>query len=321
MKKLGKVIIIVLIVVLIAAGAALSYVKFALPDIGEAPDLKVEITPARLERGEYLATHVSACVDCHSTRDWTRFAGPIEPGSIGSGGELFDQKIGFPGEVYVPNITPYHLKEWTDGELYRAIAGGVKKDGSAIFPIMPYKFYGQMDKEDIYSIIAYIRTLPAKETGVPERKLNFPLNFLVNTMPSKADPRPVPSENSQVAYGAYLVNAAACKDCHTKKDNGTPLEGMDYAGGSPFQLTQGTVYSSNITPDNDTGIGKWTREQFVTRFKSHEDPSAAKVLADGDRQTIMPWTVYGGMKVKDLEAMYAYLRTVKPVNNEVIPFE
>ncbi|WP_235833088.1 c-type cytochrome [Arcticibacter tournemirensis] len=208
MKRLGKALVIIFIAVAIIAGAALSYIKLALPDLGDAPNLKVEITPARVERGKYLANNVTVCIDCHSTRDWTKFAGPIESDSEGAGGERFDKKVGFPGEVYVPNITPYHLKDWTDGELFRVITTGVKKDGSAVFPIMPYKYYGQMDKEDIYSIIAYIRTLPEKETRVPERKLDFPLNFLVNTMPSKAELKTRPSENNKLAYGAYLVNAS-----------------------------------------------------------------------------------------------------------------
>src|SRR5690606_29612674 len=128
----------------------------------------------------------------HSTRDWTKFSGPINMQEIGTGGEKFDQSIGFPGEVHVPNITPFHLKNWTDGEIFRAVTSGVKKDGSAIFPIMPYKHYGQMDKEDIYSIIAYIRTLPEKESKTPQRKLDFPLNLLVNTMPQKASLNTIP---------------------------------------------------------------------------------------------------------------------------------
>ena len=320
MKKAGKIIIYVILALIILVGAGLSYVKFGLPHLSPAPELKVEATPQRIERGRYLANHVTVCIDCHSTRNWSKFSGPLDPAGIGTGGEKFDHNVGFPGEVYVPNITPYNLKNWTDGEIFRAITTGVKKDGSAIFPIMPYSSYRNMDKEDIYSIIAYIRTLPEQKTSSPGRKLEFPMNFIVNTIPKEADLKPMPSESDQLKYGAYLVNAAACGECHTRQEKGKPVEGMAFAGGREFGLPGGTVVSANITPDAETGIGTWTKEMFLSRFKAHEDPAKEKDVPDGEFQTIMPWTMYGGMKSSDLEAVYVYLRSLKPVKNQVTRF-
>ena len=321
MKKIGKILVYLVLVAVIIIGGALSYVKIALPNVGDAPDLKVEVTPQRVERGKYLATHVTVCVDCHSTRDWTKFSGPINPNGIGTGGEKFDEAAGLPGTIYSPNITPHNLKNWTDGEIFRAITSGVKKDGSAIFPIMPYASYGKMDKEDIYSIIAFLRTLPEQQTASPERELDFPLNFIVNTIPSKANLKPIPSPSRQVEYGAYLTNASACFDCHTNVVDGTPVEGMEFAGGREFKLPGGSVFTANITPDQQTGIGHWTKQQFVERFKSYADSGhAMKEVKGTEFQTIMPWTMYGGMKVQDLEAIYTYLRTVKPIKNQVTKF-
>src|ERR1700722_3670853 len=125
-------VIILLIIVVI------SYITLALPNVGEPENIKVELTPSRVARGEYLVNHVALCVDCHSKRDWVRFAAPVKSEGIGGGGEGFDSKVGFPGEVHVPNITPYNLKNWTDGELFRVITTGERKDGSAIFPLMPW---------------------------------------------------------------------------------------------------------------------------------------------------------------------------------------
>lgn len=321
MKKAAKIVVFIVIGLFVVVAGLLSYVKIALPNVGPPEELKVDITPDRVKRGKYLATHVAVCIDCHSQRDWTKFAGPLDSGTIGKGGEKFDQRMGFPGEVYVPNITPHNLKSWTDGELFRAITTGVKKDGSSIFPIMPYQSYGKMDKEDIYSIMAYIRTLPEVKSEMPERKLDFPLNFIVNTMPTKADHKPVPAETDQIAYGAYLLNAAACKDCHSKSSDGAVVEGMEFAGGANFNLPSGTVYSANITPDEETGIGKWTKEQFVSRFQMYADSAYNHAkLGEKDMQTVMPWIMYGGMKTSDLEAIYAYLRTLKPVKNSVTKF-
>jgi mono/diheme cytochrome c family protein len=186
---------------------------------------------------------------------------------------------------------------------------------------MPYKAYGKMDKEDIYSIIAYIRTLPEQKTEMPERKLDFPLNFIVNTMPTKAENKAIPKEANTVEYGGYLVNAAACGDCHTKTDKGSPVKGMEFAGGAAFSMPSGTVYSANITSDESSGIGKWTKEQFVSRFKLYADSSyrPAKV-GSKDYQTVMPWMMYSKMKTSDLEAIYTYLQSLEPVKNKVVKF-
>lgn len=321
MKKVKKIVIITVISLFIVVAGLLGYVKVALPDVGPVEELKVDITPERLERGKYLANHVTVCIDCHSERDWSLFSGPLKKGKIGSGGEKFDHGAGFPGEVYSPNITPHSLKDWTDGELFRAITAGVKKDGSAIFPLMPYQSYGRMDKEDIYSIIAYIRTLPEQVSEMPERRLDFPLNFIVNTIPKKATPQTKPSSDDQIEYGAYLVNSAGCGECHTKKDGASPVEGMEFAGGMNFGLPSGEVLSANITPDIETGIGKWTKDQFLSRFKAYADSSYQPTkVGESDFQTVMPWLMYSGMKNSDLEAIYTYLKTVKPVKNKVIKF-
>ncbi len=71
MRKILRIVFIVIIVLLIGVSAIALYVKTALPNVGEAPNLKVAITPGRVQRGEYLANHVVACMDCHSQRDWT----------------------------------------------------------------------------------------------------------------------------------------------------------------------------------------------------------------------------------------------------------
>jgi len=321
MKKVVKILVYVVIGLIIIIGALLSYVKFALPNVGDAPNLKVEITPQRLERGKYLVNNVALCVDCHSTRDFTKFSGPIDFNTLGSGGQKFDKNMGLPGEYYAPNITPYKLKDWTDGEVFRAITTGVSKDGHALFPIMPYQHFGKMDQEDIYSIIAYIRSLPPKETQPILSRSDFPMNFIINTIPQKADLKPMPSPDNQIAYGEYLVNAASCSECHTKKEKGEPIPGMDFAGGNEFNFPDAIITSVNITPDIETGIGSWTKEQFVNKFKSFSDSLYKPVsVAKGEFQTVMPLTGYGNMKTSDLEAIYAYLRTVKPVKNLVTRF-
>lgn len=164
----------------------LLYFNSSYPKVDPPSSEKVDITPARIERGEYLANHVSVCMDCHSTRDWSKFSGPPVPGTLGKGGDRFDESnAGVPGIIYAKNITPASLKGWTDGELIRAITCGVNKDGKAFFPLMPYFGYNNLTKEDLYSIIAYVRSLEPIENKVPETELNFPVNLIVKTLPPR----------------------------------------------------------------------------------------------------------------------------------------
>ncbi len=315
LKTVGTVLLLVVI-------AGLLLVRFALPNVGEAEYLKIDATPERIARGQYLATSVAVCVDCHSQRDWSKYSGPLVSGTIGKGGEVFDQSIGFPGRFYAKNITPYGIGKWTDGEVLRAISSGVSKDGSALFPVMPHSNYGKMDKEDVISIIAYLRTIKPIENDIAESKVDFPMSFILNTIPRKASFSKIPDKKNAVAYGAYLFNVAACFECHTKKEKGTPVVGMELAGGFEFPLpTGGIVRSANITPDKKTGIGNWTEEQFVSRFKIYGDSSYVPVnVKKGDGNTAMPWTMYGKMKTADLKAIYAYIKTVKPIENKVVKF-
>ncbi len=319
MKKAGKIVVYLILSLLVVVVVLMSYVKIGLPNVGAAPVLKIDATPEKIERGRYLANHVAVCIDCHSTRDWTKLTAPIVPGTLGVGGEKFDETIGLPGSIYSANITPYNLKDWTDGEIFRAITTGVKKDGSAIFPIMPYNRYREMDKEDIYAIIAYIRTLPGKQSVTPERTLDFPVNFIVNTIPEKASLKTIPAPNT-AAYNEYIINAAACFNCHTDEKEGKWV-GEPFAGNRAFQMPGGSVYSGNITPDKETGIGNWTKDAFIARFKAYADSGyVPPAVPTNSFQTVMPWTMYAGMKTSDLEAIYNYLQTVKPVRNPVTKF-
>ncbi len=319
--KIIKTITVVFLLLFVTIGALLSYVKIKLPDVGKPSDLKVELTPENIERGRYLAYHVNACIDCHSQRDWSIFSGPIIPGTEGAGGEVFDTKLGFPGRFVAPNITPYALKEWTDGEILRAITCGVSKDGRALFPIMPHPNYGKMDESDVHAIIAYLRSMKPVANKTEVSVADFPMNFIMNTMPKPARFSKRPQPENQVEYGKYLVNAASCNDCHTKQEKGE-FVGEPFAGGFEFKFPDGSVVSSlNITP-HETGIGNWDKATFVSRFKMYADSSYKPMnVKDGEFKTVMPWSMYAGMSNSDLEAIYAYLKTLQPVNNKVERFK
>ncbi len=322
MKKVFKILGILLLVIIICGAGLITYVKTALPNVGAAPDLKVERTPERIERGKYIANHITLCVDCHSTRDWTKFAGPMVDGTLGKGGETFDQKFGFPGKFYSRNITPYGISRYTDGELFRLITTGVTKEGRAIFPIMPYTHYGTMDPEDINCIIAYIRSFAPIQNDVPQSVADFPMNIILNTIPAKATHGKKPDPSSVKEYGAYLANATDCIDCHTKDEHGQIIQSLAYSGGREFPLPDGSIVrSSNITPDANSGIGNWTKEAFINRFKAYGDSNyKAPFVEKGAFNTIMPWNMYAGMTKEDLGAIYEYLHSLPAKQNAVVKF-
>lgn len=318
MPRLARWILGAVLVVVALAAAGVGYLFIAFPAVPPAEDVTIAVTPEKLARGEYLANYGAGCVECHGTRDWSKFAGPLIPGTEGRGGDFFGEE-GTPVQLWAPNITPAALGDWTDGEIIRAVTTGVSRDGRALFPIMPYLNYGRMAREDIEAIVAYLRTLPPIESQVPERQLGFPLPLVVRTMPQPASPRPIPPKSDKVAYGEYVITAASCVDCHTPQGDQGPVAGMEFAGGMEFPLKNGArIRTPNITPDADTGIGTWTEEQFVDKFKAF-DGAPHRTLTDAEQgeNTYMPWYVYAQMEREDLAAIYAYLRTIPPIVNRV----
>ena len=320
MRTLLKIVGVLVVVALVAAAAGVGYLYAAYPNV-ELTEYRIEATPERLARGKYLNDHIVGCTTCHTQRDWTRFSGPANGERLGAGGDAFS--LGPAGMLYAKNITPAAIGSWSDGELLRAVTSGVSRDGTPLFPLMPYPHFGAMDQEDVHAVLAYIRSLKAIEnSNIPERELNFPLYLIVRTSPKPAHPQPRPPVSDKLAYGRYMLRSALCADCHTPIDEqGTPLPGMDFAGGMEILETGYRVRSANITPDADSGIGTWTEQQFVDKFKAFEHtPPAALSEIERRQNTPMPWTAYAGMTREDLAAIYAALRAQKPIVNRVNRF-
>jgi hypothetical protein len=276
-----------------------------------------------VERGEYLALHVTPCMDCHSQRDWTKFSGPIVPGTEGMGGEVFDQKLiaGFPGAIYAKNITPdpeTGIGTWTDNEILRAITLGISKNGDTLYPLMPYVHFNHMAKDDLLSIVAYLRTLKPVKNKVPARQLFIPVSLVypAQALQPTVDGNVRPPETDKVKYGEYLTNAAACADCHTPMTEKGYDFSKRFAGGFTFTTPTFKVTTANITTDSATGIGTWTEERFLNKFIPYREEKAYTYDA-GKQNTMMPIIPYAGMKDDDLKAIYAYLRTVRPVSRKV----
>ena len=306
------------------AAAGLGFLAVKKPAQHPPTEEKFAATPARLARGAYLVEHVSDCLHCHSGFQPDLYTAPVKPGTEGEGGFPFDEKLGIPGMVQAQNITPdveTGIGGWTDGEVLRALREGIKKDGTALFPQMPYQSFRQMSDEDAKAVVVYLRTLAPVRHEIAPRRLNFPVNLLVKFAPRPVDGPVVAPDNAKdhLGYGKYLVTIAGCADCHTPMDDkGNRLHDRELAGGWVMTLPFGRVVSGNITPAPDAWMGQATREEFIGRFKSFEGLVPSKALPN--RNTIMAWYSYADLTETDLAAIYDYLKTVPPIGGPVDPF-
>lgn len=273
--------------------------------------LTVEPTPARVERGRYLATSVSGCLYCHSETDWQSPGFPIRAGTEGGGKSFADEGVPF---LSAPNITPDRASgagAWTDDMLARAIREGISHDGRALFPMMPYGQFKFMSDEDVASLIAYLRTLKPLPGSPAPTAIPFPVNRLINAAPEPVTaPIPRPDRADQVAYGGYLVRISVCRDCHTPMDaQGQTVPGMEFAGGLGIIGPYGQVASANIT-QAPSGIPYYTEELFLEMMRTGR-------VRSRDLHDAMPVVVYGRQTDEDLKAMFAYLKTIPPVQHRV----
>jgi mono/diheme cytochrome c family protein len=314
-------------ILILGLAAAVGWLALRSPASRPPTTEKIEATPARLARGAYLAEHVADCFGCHSDHLSDRFGLPIRPGTKGQGGFVFDEKAGVPGILCAQNITPDNeagLGNWSDGEVLRAMREGIDRKGRALFPMMPYPAFLQMSDEDAKSIVVYLRTLPAVRHSVPAKKINFPVNLFIKSVPKPVDGPVTAPQDAQDhhAYGKYLVRIAGCVNCHTPHDShGKPIPGQEFSGGWTMLGPWGRVVSANITPEEKTWLGKANKAEFVGRFKAFASFDALNSPpADKGRNTVMPWLAFSGMTEQDLGAIYDYLKTIRPIRREVVPF-
>jgi mono/diheme cytochrome c family protein len=268
---------------------------------------RFEVTPARMQRGDYLVHAVMHCMGCHSKYDG-KANPPVLAAKEGSGQVLFEEG-GF--RLIAPNITSdpeTGIGKWSDDAIARAIREGIAADGSTLFPVMPYEHFRDLSDEDLASIVVFLRSVPAAHSDLPANKIPFLFARLVQTVPRPVTtPVPEPDRTAPAKYGAYLVRMATCSDCHTPLDpKFNPIPGMEMAGGNPIEKG---VNSANLTPD-PSGIGYYDEALFVQTMRTGSVRARKLNFA-------MPWWMFRNMTDDDLKAVFAYLRTLKPVHHIV----
>lgn len=314
MKKILKAVALAIAVVVGAAACAAAYI--ALAPIPRYPvqkiDLKVDVTPERVARGKRSVQML--CAGCHLDSD---------TGAL-TGRRMLDTPAQF-GASFSRNITAHRIKgigAWTDGELAFLLRTGIARDGRYTPPWM-VKMPNASD-EDIEDIIAFLRSddplVRATDVDNHESRPSFLMKLLCRVafkpLPYPVRPITAPPPADKVAFGRYLVNSRLlCFGCHSADfktvDDLSPEKSAGYlGGGNGMPDPDGhVVYTANLTPDAETGIGRWTEEQF------------RRTLVDGirpdNRPVRYPMVPYRVLEDGEVAAIYAYLRAVPPLHNKV----
>ena len=279
------------------------------PNKRPVSDRKFEVTQARLDRGKYLVEGPAHCFFCHTDHDLSTPTYPIVQAKKGAGWRMPIPELNY---ISARNITPdpeTGLGTWTDDEIARAIREGIRKDGTALFPVMPYVDYRLLSDQDVESIVVYLRTIPPVRNQVEARNLPFPLEYIVKTIPEPL-PGPVAAHPSSTAEdrGKYLATIAGCAGCHTMSDGPTPRPGMGFAGGNKFDLPdKKTVFTANITMD-PSGIAHYDDSLFIQTLRT----GSIRLLTH-----VMPFEFFKNMTDDDLRDVFAYLKAQPHVKHRI----
>ena len=261
-----------------------------------------------IERGAYL-TAASGCVTCHTD------AKAKNPPFAGGG----PMKTPF-GTFYAPNITPhleYGIGSWSEANFARALREGISPGGHHYFPAFPYTSYTNMTLEDARNIKAYLFSLVPVAQQNRAHDIKFPFGWrFAQTLWKLLFFKPGPLQIKTYyppgqKRGTYLVRALVhCAECHTPRNL---LGGMDWTrwlAGTPNGV-QGDA-APNITPDEVTGLGRWSAEELVeyleTGMKPDGDFAGASMAEIIDHST-------SKLSTGDRAAIAAYLRSVPAIRS------
>jgi mono/diheme cytochrome c family protein len=291
--------------------------------------VKIAATPEMVARGQYIVNQNAGCGACHTSRAGGTFKAFLEEGEsadkfLGGGNYLVVEGI---GKVWIPNITPdveTGIGAWSDDEIMRAIRDGIARDGHLLMPMMPFNSYQHMSDSDVQSVVAYLRTIPPVKLDKPRQPtdLGFMGNFFIGRgvahhLPAR-DVRDVP-RGDKVKWGEYVMRLGHCWECHSMKGmSPSDIGEKDFMAGLAepdpiLEKAMGKVYMRNLTPDPETGLGKYGAEQIKAAIRNGK-------RLDGKRMAppmalMIPH--FSGMTDDDLDALVAFLKSLPPVKNKI----
>jgi len=280
-----------------------------------APDLNVEITAERVINGHSMVSAI--CTECHFSKETNALSG-----------RLYSEKTDLSGKIYAPNLTGdtiHGLGSWTDGEIYYCLKTGITRTGHHA-QFMPV--YNLLSNEDIYSIIAFLRsdsTLVAPaQIPTPKSKYSVLTVFMARMLskpflPIAEEHTLSPDTTDILEYGKYLACAKYfCAFCHTAADFLNPFGpkynfdnpelNVGYMVGGKLTSKDSMIYSRNLTPDSTSGIGKWSLVDFRKALKEGELPNGDYLRS--------PMPLFSHISDAESYAIFTYLKSLPPVAND-----
>jgi len=263
-----------------------------------------------VQNGKNL-TH-SICGGCHYDHDVKKFIGKPMNDLPGIGGKLYSANL---TQSATNGIPP----KYSDAELFYLIKTGIAKNGK----FMPYMMKPMMADEDINDVIAYLRSNDPDVAAVDKTVGLSHINFLGKMFIRIASKKPTaydkgvvrPDENDAPEYGKYLIAVVGCYHCHSASllhiDYSFPEISKGYMeGGAKFKSAGGKkIRGSNLTPDNQTGIGNFSTADFTMAVKEGIGPGGYKLRP--------PMPKFKELTDKQVQAIYTYLKTLPPVHHKV----
>lgn len=313
MKKILKRLGIGIAFIIVLIGFALLYIGMSDIPSYEVKELQfhVKSTPESIEKGEKLA--MMLCANCHMNTETRSLTGK----------RMLDAPPEF-GVIYAPNITQdkeHGIGNWTDGELLYLLRTGIKKDGQYSPPYMAK--LPTMADDDINAIISFLKSdhsmiAPKAIPNIPSApslltKLLCRVTFKPFSMP--VEKIELPDTSNKVQLGKYLAHNLDCFSCHSADFktndflNPTLSKGYFAGGNKPLDLQGRIVLTSNLTPDVETGIGSWTKNDFTSAVKYG--------LKAGENALQYPMMPYTQLSDEEAGAIFEYLQTIPAIKNKV----
>ena len=286
---------------------------FAAPDPAAAQP--AALSKELIARGKYVFGVAAGC-GCHT-----------EPKKVATelnaGGRKYEGPF---GTVYSTNITPdpeTGIGKWTDDQIITAIRAGRRPNGERLIPVHPYPTFNGMAAEDLRAVVAYLRSVPPVRRANTPKKISVPMfesvflpAWLAALAPRETPPATAPT--SGLARGEYLVRAVGhCGECHTPRGMTQALDNSRFLAGNPKGKGPEGSEVPNITPDMDTGIGKWTEEQITTYIATGNLPNGD--VAGGLMGEVIQGSSAGlkDMTKADLVAIARYLKSIPAIKNKI----
>jgi mono/diheme cytochrome c family protein len=245
-------------------------------------DVQIASNPQMIARGQQFA---NLCIGCHSS------SGQLP---LDGGAESFLPPM--LATLYAPNLTPGGpLKDWSDGEVLRALREGIDKNGHALI-IMPSDTFHNLSDADAQAIVAYLRSQPPITHDLPDRQVSILAAAMVGAgmFPTSAqapitEPVISPPAAATADYGRYMVSWTGCQTCHGANLTGAPNSDFGPPGG----------------PNILEPVKRWDQAGFIRAIRTGTTPDGKNLNPEE-----MPWKEYAAFSDTDLQAIYTYIHSL-----------